>query len=179
MIEQCDPVKMLDDLYKERTRRPLWYMLDNNKNIVPTKNIENWGAFMEDRSKKIVRKERIESFLISTVFLGIDHGLPVLYEQSKYKPILFETMIFSDTDDWFSDVCERYCTYDEALACHKVIVTVVKYYIISKASFDKWRGYNKKLKKNWRTAFASMLRAYRSRMEFTKIFNFQALEDSI
>lgn len=48
---------------------------------------------------------------ISTVFLGIDHRFG-----GGGPPILFETMIFGGGPH--DENCERYCTWDEAVAGH-------------------------------------------------------------
>lgn len=54
---------------------------------------------------------------ISTVFLGLDHSFGM-----GDTPILFETMIFGLKDEY----CERYSTWDEAEAGHRVAVEFAK-----------------------------------------------------
>jgi hypothetical protein len=54
---------------------------------------------------------------ISTVFLGLDHGL------LQSRPLLFETMVFEGELDSMMD---RYGTWNEALEGHAAIVAAVR-----------------------------------------------------
>lgn len=68
--------------------------------------------------ESIVRQDRVNGFLLSTVFLTISHG------GSEESPILFETMIFDQmtpprkmhNDQW------RYASWDEAMKSHLKIL---------------------------------------------------------
>ena len=51
---------------------------------------------------------------VSTVYLGLDHGFGL---NGDHGPILWETMVFPA-----AEVCERYRTYDEAMAGHRQMV---------------------------------------------------------
>lgn len=94
------------------------YILENKKPVLePT--LFKWARFMENRKNIIVKQDDIknangEDFFVSTVFLGLDHSW------SNEKPVLFETMIFpeSESDDW-EEYQERYCTWEEAKKGHK------------------------------------------------------------
>ena len=68
--------------------------------------------------KAIVGKTHINGNCISTVFLVIDHGI----EPDELE--LFETMIFGD-DEKYSEYCERYATWNEAVVGHQRIVEAV------------------------------------------------------
>lgn len=98
----------------------------------------------EDKEYASVARDTVGVYLVSTVWLGLDHSF------GDSKPVLFETMVFnksmpkppcppSNTDfyskefqEWLeeypdqtsaSDVeCERYHTEDEALAGHRKMV---------------------------------------------------------
>lgn len=60
---------------------------------------------------------------VSTIFLGIDHGLArFLPPEKSYAPVLFETMIFGGPHD---GEMRRYCTYNEALKGHQEMATSV------------------------------------------------------
>jgi hypothetical protein len=61
-----------------------------------------------------VAREPVGSDEVSTVYLGNDHGFGL---NGDNGPILWETMVFPACD-----VCERYRTYDEAIAGHRRIV---------------------------------------------------------
>lgn len=95
-----------------------YYTLDANKNIIGTNDINVWGKFFQSK-EKILAQEHIDKIMISTVFLGIDHGSPF----GKGTPVLFETMVFGGE---LNGEQERYCSYDEAMAGHKIMVERVK-----------------------------------------------------
>lgn len=83
------------------------------REIVPATLME-WGAMLEDPdSKRVAETITAKGDRISTVFLGIDHGLG-----GNEKPVLFETMVFKNGSG--SEIYqERYCTYEEAEDGHK------------------------------------------------------------
>lgn len=90
----------------------MYYKL-NGKEVVAT---ENSDAFNSDRS---IAKDSIGDARVSTVFLVIDHSF------DGGDPVVFETMIFwdgNDLDNW----CDRYTTYDDAVAGHAVAIDLVK-----------------------------------------------------
>ena len=60
-----------------------------------------------------VAKAHLQGYLVSTVFLGINHA----YFDNE-PSLWFETMIFQE-GQWNELYCERYTTWDEALAGHK------------------------------------------------------------
>ena len=100
----------------------MYYILDGKK--VVSSDIQGWMKFMSTPrtdfwcrgKRKSIRRTKLFGVLISTVFLGIDHGF------GKGKPVLFETMMFGDI---VSDYQERYTTYDEAVKGHKFAVGYV------------------------------------------------------
>jgi hypothetical protein len=85
------------------------YVLDGHTPVL-CEDILEWdkkqGAAV---SKRIVAQVSRGDILVSTVFLGIDHGW------NTERPILFETMVFGGKHDQYQD---RYCTWDEAEAGH-------------------------------------------------------------
>lgn len=96
--------------------KPLWYTLDENRNAVPTDDINLWkiipveqGDYIDPEGKEIY---------ISTTFLGLDHSHAI-----TGPPILYETMIFGgkyDETQW------RYSTWEEASLGHKAAVLLVQ-----------------------------------------------------
>ena len=96
-----------------------WYILDNNHKPVPA-DVLVAAQWMEDNQKRrIVKQEYIDDIHISTVFLGLDHGMP--WDKDK-TPVLWETMIFGGTND--QEYQERYTSYEDALEGHKVAVQI-------------------------------------------------------
>ena len=73
--------------------------------------------FEKLESQKIVKTYEFDDILVSTVFLGLKHGV------LDGKPVLFETMIFGGEH---SDIQWRYTSYDDAVASHNRIVECVK-----------------------------------------------------
>lgn len=86
-----------------------------NKSPVPCHMIE-FAMWMEQdptTSGRIIQQDSLHSdVLVSTVFLGLNHGSFEL----NAVPVLFETMIFGFGDKFQ----ERYCTYDEAVGGHLI-----------------------------------------------------------
>ena len=81
-------------------------------------SLEEWAIWFETDARFLAKYER-DGYMISTVFLGIDH-------------ILFETMVFDDqrwekpgdagnsiADMGAEMCCERYSTKDDALIGHE------------------------------------------------------------
>lgn len=103
-------------------------ILDADHNVVDSTLLE-WAKFTRESEKKIVAQDRLKGFFISTVFLGIDHGF-------GGKPLWFETMIFHES---YSDLyCDRYETWDEAVAGHKKAIKLVR--------LGKIKAHKKKIK---------------------------------
>jgi hypothetical protein len=113
------------------------YILDGHT-PVECPDLILWATWFEDtRKSRIVQQDQIGEYWVSTVFLGLDHGYGYLREggpPKAYRPILFETMTFIGNPknrkrdsrgklrpDIESDGCDRYATWDEALAGHLVI----------------------------------------------------------
>jgi hypothetical protein len=80
-------------------------------------NVLTWGRFMEDPRNKIVARSRGNGLIVSTVFLGVDHGW------GEEVPILWETMVFREPpdDQSMSELdCERCAgTREQAEAQHE------------------------------------------------------------
>lgn len=106
---------------------------------VPCNDLILWATWLQDtRKTRIVQQDQIGEYWVSTVFLGLDHGWWGYLREGGppkgYRPILFETMTFignpkkrkrnsrgRDVPDIESDGCDRYATWDEALAGHLAI----------------------------------------------------------
>lgn len=103
----------------------LFYILKDNE-ITTTSDVLEWGKFMEGE-ERLIKQQNIENngkkYFVSTVFLGIDHGFSFLAEK---RPVLFETMIFPETNDenW-EEYQTRSCIKEEALKQHQEAVNFV------------------------------------------------------
>ena len=91
----------------------LFHKLDKDHNVVPC-TAEEFAA-MSDEERRVGR-DQIGDYLVSTAFLGIDHG-------HGHKPFFFETMIFCPVDEVY---CERRSTWAEAEEEHARGVRIAK-----------------------------------------------------
>jgi hypothetical protein len=79
---------------------------------VPEPDVLKWAKWFEIADRIVARTELPPTYMVSTVFLGVNHGL-------GGNPVLFETMVFSDRSGEYT---ERYSTWQEAEAGHSAIV---------------------------------------------------------
>ncbi|HSH66665.1 MAG TPA: hypothetical protein VLB84_12950 [Bacteroidia bacterium] len=104
--------------------RPLWYILDKDKNPVPAKDAAQANRLLTDTEARRVALDKIflEDYgvivTISTVFLVLDHS-----HSPKSKPVLFESLIFNGDE---TESMNRYCTWKEAVEGHKKMVELAK-----------------------------------------------------
>ena len=71
-----------------------------------------WAELFKNPEDKIVEQTYVGVYWISTVHLGLDHGMGF-----SNKPLIFETMVFRGPE---SDLdCERYATEAEAIFGHR------------------------------------------------------------
>lgn len=102
-----------------------WY-LDENKvpQSLPLEDLTTYMRKNGDPRKQVARDEPILGTVVSTVFLAHDTTVG-----RTMLPVLFETMIFSETHNDLRGDAERYCTWEEAVAGHvkwcKHVVDVV------------------------------------------------------
>jgi len=94
-----------------------------NKKVVHEPGLMKWAHAME-KSERVIKQERLKGFYISTIFLGINHNY------GEGKPLLFETMVFSENKKTVDDVMDgrtmRYTNYIEAEQGHQEIVNQIK-----------------------------------------------------
>lgn len=97
----------------------MYYAL-KNKEVIKVSRIE-FARFFRNHQDSIVKQTKIPPYFISTVFLGLDHNI----FQPGEPPIVFETMIFKDGDEWNTDYLERCATYKEAEAQHEKALELI------------------------------------------------------
>ena len=83
------------------------YILENEK--MKEVDLMTWGRWLDNADRHIGDDRFDNGVRVSTVFLGIDHGL-------GERPLWFETMVFGLPDD--EEVQERYQTIEEAKEGH-------------------------------------------------------------
>lgn len=90
-------------------------------------SLESWVRLFGDDSYKIVSQHWIRGYMVSTVWLGLDHNF-----FGGGAPLIFETMIFPPGDEagedgvWSEHHCERYPTEAAALAGHDRAIAIVR-----------------------------------------------------
>lgn len=102
---------------------PLWYRLDG-RTVVPCYRHSDYVP--RDREASTVGREVVQTaggpFLVSTVFLGVDHDMT-----GHGPPLVFESMAFEGEEVTADEVfMERYVTWEEAEEGHAKMVQLVK-----------------------------------------------------
>lgn len=92
----------------------MWYRRDGS----PCEDLQEFGRLFQDINYKRVKRDFLKNGkLVSTVWLGIDHGL-----HHENGPLIFETMVFSDTENYLELDTARYKTELEATDGHERMV---------------------------------------------------------
>lgn len=97
----------------------MYYKLDENKNAIEC-SCEDWAQQYEDMSnsnKKHVAYDEINGYIVSTIWLGLNHDL-----FDAEPPLVFETMIFEGGDRRQDIYCGRYSTWQQAEEGHKLAI---------------------------------------------------------
>lgn len=95
-----------------------WFMkrsLHFNRDAEPI-DMDEWSRLHQDYGYIVVNKTQVRDCEVSTVWIGLDYGLPMRPED---PPIIFETMIFGGRHHQFQ---VRYRTEFEAMEGHGMIV---------------------------------------------------------
>lgn len=109
--------------------RALNYVLDDDNQAVVVEDVITWGRWIgANRKRKTVGYDVVrhdQSYVVSTVFLGLDHSW------GAGPPLLFETMVFTalsdgEIKDYHELAMERYTTWAEAEAGHKLMMDKVR-----------------------------------------------------
>jgi hypothetical protein len=116
-----------------RLPRPYFAVLDEQHNVIFTSDIHEFCQFFKQTEKRIVANTQITGLLVSTVFLGINHGF-----LSGQRPLWFETMVFADYDramppeievlltKWREGQQQRYSTWREAEEGHNQMLQIIQ-----------------------------------------------------
>ncbi|MEM9885463.1 MAG: hypothetical protein AAF849_06190 [Bacteroidota bacterium] len=88
----------------------MYYIL-KDKNPVACESIVEFAEWYKTPNR-FLKKDKIEDYTISTIFLGIDHN-----HQDKGDPILFETLVTTDVFENKVEI-DRYSTWEEAMNGH-------------------------------------------------------------
>lgn len=76
-----------------------------------------WNKLLGDVEYKVIQQDVLPNGKwVSTVWLGLDHSF------NGGKPLIFETMVFSEKGDGNELEMKRYSTEEEAIKGHKEMV---------------------------------------------------------
>lgn len=89
------------------------YGFDENNKPVKLLDVSEVEVWLKSK-KRLLKRDAVQDYQVSTVFLVMDHSLNILEMHSD--PILWETMIFGYDDDNYQ---ERYTSYEAAMAGHQ------------------------------------------------------------
>jgi hypothetical protein len=98
--------------------RPYYYRLDPDTHKPIPVSADEIGEVLKDREGRQVARDQVGGLLVSTIFLGVDHGI------HRQTPALFETMVFGLKDD--RGYTRRYATWDEAVKGHAEVLAEVR-----------------------------------------------------
>lgn len=105
------------------------YILDDERRPVPVRETLAWAKWFEHHEElRVVKREEIGPFFISTRFFGIDMNIMRGIFGPTHPPHLFETMAFRmlDGDDRETLAQERCSTWEQAEAQHERVASVYR-----------------------------------------------------
>ena len=92
-------------------------------------DLMTWAKWYETANRTVAR-DIVNDYLVSTVFLGLDHRF-----DDGGPPLLFETMVFprcgKTVNYMLEEFAERASTWDEAEACHRRGIEFVRKRLIN------------------------------------------------
>lgn len=100
------------------------YILDG-KTPVREPDHQKWAEWFGSNDRTVARTD-VNTLLISTVFLAIDHSF------GGGTPVLFETMVFDDYGEFERldySTTRRYHTWDEAVEGHNEVVADIEQWV--------------------------------------------------
>lgn len=99
------------------------YVLDEEGRAVAEPDRHKWADWMRDVDRRVEERTQIGEWLVSTVFLGIDHNW-----SGEGPPVLWETMIFRqppgqpvalENGSWAERYSDRYTSLAAAREGHE------------------------------------------------------------
>jgi hypothetical protein len=107
-------------------------ILDENDRLKLV-TLDQWLDWMRThREGQLVGRDEIDGYLVSTIFLGIDHqfhphGRPVYWETMIFDPPAGRTYLSGEKRELGDDIyCERYSSLAEARAGHAQAIQWLK-----------------------------------------------------
>lgn len=98
------------------------YILDERGEPIEV-DLMTWARWFEHEDRVVLQEHPARDVLVSTVFLGLDHGF--YFDGLPHPPVLWETMIFGGPFDQFQD---RYTSRLDALRGHALALSLVELY---------------------------------------------------
>jgi hypothetical protein len=100
-----------------------YYILEGRKAVQA--DLMTWAKAFESQDRKVA-KTAIGDYLVSTVFVGINH------QYGEGPPLFFETMVFGE--GLFSEQQTRCTTWEEAEAMHEAMCALVRSNALSRSN---------------------------------------------
>lgn len=99
--------------------------LDPSKKVIEATR-EEWSRSFEDPSSRVVEQTGIGEYLVSTVFLGLNHafmgGQGIWFETMVFEPAPADRVLASVDQVEVSGFSQRYRTWEEASQGHQAVV---------------------------------------------------------
>jgi len=95
-----------------------YYSLNADHSVTKHDDLMRWAMEFEHSNRRVKLTILAPGIFVSTVFLGLDHSF-----SDTGPPILFESMSFTDYGE---QGCDRYATWDEAVAGHEAMVAELR-----------------------------------------------------
>jgi hypothetical protein len=95
------------------------FVLDEAGNPVPEHDLIKWARWFETADRRVALTQVGEK-VVSTVFLGLDHS------HGGPNPLLFETLVFPNSQDMREEDGRRYTYREDALKGHAEFVARLK-----------------------------------------------------
>lgn len=95
------------------------YILGPDGHPVPCSDVREFGEWFQTADNRIVQQDRVNNLLVSTVFLGFDHGF------DDGPPVLWETMVLEAGEHPLSEMQQRYRSRDDAIRGHREVLQQV------------------------------------------------------
>lgn len=111
----------------------MFYRLNEDGTVECVGSIEEWGeSFMNHARRRVSLDERPGRYVVSTVFLGLDHNF------DGGPPLLFETMVFLHGRGTREYDMRRYSTIEQARAGHEALVKKWRWFYYVRPFVELW-----------------------------------------
>jgi hypothetical protein len=109
---------------------PLYYILDENKNVVPVEKGSEWAEWFDVDENRVVEQtdlvikagDKEVSIFVSTIFRGLNTSMSSYFDINAKPTGIFETMAFRDNSSIYQ---EKHDTWAEAVVGHQEAIETI------------------------------------------------------